>query len=206
MSLLLLCCCRHSTAAMLMTSSIQDRLSNNLNNVQKGFVFNRWNPSIRYDDTIKHSLSTKIRVALKKNHIKILHMTINEEDYYAKQISFYLYHRILSYYTNAPLLEYEPITLEKNIMYIVPEDEVEKIEKEYMEIFRTNMVTFKNQTLDLNTTNRVEQKILEEKFQRIVLDILDKIDMDNIMKKLKTTYENMKNEEQQQLNELRNLM
>ena len=114
-----------------------EKLSYPLLHIQPKFNLDSWNGSIRYDKIIEKDLVHKIRNALKINKINTFSMNMREEYYYIEQIVFYLYKRILTYFDENDLKNFELIELEYfcNIPK-TPWDLINNIEVEVLKIVK----------------------------------------------------------------------
>ena len=206
-SYLCILCCPHAYGASTMATNIIKQVSDYLSHIQPKFQLDVWNGSIRYDEIIKKELVQKIRKALKTNKINTLFMNMTEEYYYIEQIAFYLYTRILTNYCNNNLKEFQLVKLEYSVaFYKIPSNVLNSVETRYIDHFRNHIVQLKTHNLDLNTKDKSEQTIFQEKLQNIILNILEQINMEDIFWELKHAYEEIKNQEQLKTEQLRNLI
>ena len=97
----------------------------------------------------------------------------------------------MNYYNN-DIIKYKIIPTEfKGFTYDVPE----KIKNSYdinRESFRENFLKINdNYSISIDTENIAEVSILHEKFEEIVLNIIEKMDMNSMVKTISKEYENI---------------
>ena len=107
-------CFKHSTAAISLCEGILNKLNTLMPKIQPELmkIMNGWSPRIKYNDNIRKKLTLKLRNALKQNKIKVLSMNMEEEDFYGKQTTYFIYKRTLDYYENMNI-EFEIIPMKK---------------------------------------------------------------------------------------------
>ena len=126
-----------------------------------------WTPSIKYNDSIREKMTVKLRNALIQNNIKVLNMNMEDEEYYEKQLAYFMFKRLLNYYENRNI-EFEIVPMEKILCAF-------KVSEDIITSYLQNMVSFRNKFLKLNddysipidTKNESEITVLNEKFEKI---------------------------------------
>jgi len=170
-------------------------------------ILTGWSPSITYNDKIKNKLTMKIRNALKEHNIKVMNMNMSDENYYEKQFAYFIYNQLMNYYNNDIIIKYEVIPTEhKRFMHDVPE----KIKNLYdinRQSFRENFLKVNdNYSISIDTENIAEVSILHEKFEGILLNIIEKMDMSSMVKTISEAYENIQSNIQQEKESLQGLL
>lgn len=192
LSLCFMLCFRHTSCAMKLSEMTIKELSSICRDIQPTFtIFKGWSPSITYNDKIKNKMTIKIRNALKENNIKVMIMNMTHENFYETQIVYFIYKKLMNYY-NEDIIEFEIVPTEfKGFTYDVP--------KEIMNTYNINRESFREKFLKVNdkysisidTENIAEVRVLHEKFEKIILNIIEKMNMDSIVKTISEEYENI---------------
>jgi len=207
-SLCLMVCFRHTSCAMKLTDGTVRELSSLTFDIQPGTkILTGWRPSITYNDKIKKKLTMKIRNALKKHNIKVMNMNMSHENYYEKQFAYFIYNQLMNYYNNDIIIKYELIPTEyKEFTYNVPE-EIKNSYNINRESFRENFLKVNdNYSISIDTENVAEVSILHEKFEGILLNIIEKMDMNSMVKTISEAYENIQSNIQNEKESLRGLL
>ena len=192
LSCCLMVCFRHTSCATTLSEGTMKQISSLAYGIQPRIkILKGWTPSITYNDKIKKKISVKIRNALKENNIKVLLMNMENENFYETQIAYFIYNKLMNYYNN-DIIKYEIIPTEfKGFTYDVPEE----IKNSYdinRESFRENFLKINdNYSISIETENIAEVSILHEKFEEIVLNIIEKMDMNSMVKTISEEYENI---------------
>lgn len=207
-SLCLMVCFRHTSCAMKLTDGTVRELSSLTYGIQPEIkILTGWSPSITYNDKIKKKLTMKIRNALKEHNIKVMNMNMSDENYYEKQFAYFIYNQLMNYYNNDIIIKYEVIPTEyKGFMH----DVAEEIKNSYdinRQSFRENFLKVNdNYSISIDTENIAEVSILHEKFEGILLNIIEKMDMNSMVKTISEAYENIQSNIQQEKESLQGLL
>ena len=207
LSLCLMVCFRHTSCAMKLTDGTISELSSLTFGIQLGTkILTGWRPSITYNDKIKKKLTMKIRNALKEHNIKVLNMNMSHENFYETQIAYFIYNQLMNYY-NEDIIKYELIPSEyKGFTYNVSE-EIKNSYNINRESFRENFLKVNdNYSISIDTENIAEVSILHEKFEGILLNIIEKMDMNSMVKTISEAYENIQSNIQNEKESLRGLL
>ena len=191
-SLCFMLCFRHTSCAATLSEGTIKELSSLCRDIQPRFtILKGWSPSITYNDKIKNKITKKIRNALKENNIKVLVMNMSHENFYETQIAYFMYKKLMNYYNN-DIIEFEIIPTEfKAFTYDVPE-EIKNIYDINRNSFRTNFLKVNNNySISIDTENIAEIRVLHEKFEEILLNIIEKMDMNLIVKTISEEYDNI---------------
>ena len=110
-------------------------------------------------------------------------------------------------YYNEGIIEYKLIPTEyKGFTYNVSEE----IKKSYdinRESFRENFLKVNDKySISIDTENIAEVSILHEKFEGILLNIIEKMDMNSMVKTISEAYENIQSNIQQEKESLQGLL
>lgn len=208
LSLCLMVCFRHTSCAMKLTDGTIRELSSLIYGIQPGIkLLTGWSPSITFNDKIKKKLTMKIRNALNKHNIKVMNMNMSHENYYETQFAYFIYNQLMNYYNNDIIIKYELIPTEyKGFTYSVPE-EIKNSYNINRESFRENFLKVNdNYSISIDTENVAEVSILHEKFEGILLNIIEKMDMNSMVKTISEAYENIQSNIQQEKESLRGLL
>jgi len=207
LSLCLMLCFRHSYCAMTLSEGTIKEIATLIRKIQPEFmVFEGWTPHITHNDAIEKKMVLKLRNALKQNNIKVLDMNMETEDYYEKQIAHFIHKILLNYYEETNI-EFEIIPMTKNFcLYNVSEDIINSYETN-MESFRTNFLKLnENYSIPINTRNTSEITVLKEKFEKIMLDIIENMNMNSIVEIINTQYKQIQSGIEDETQQLRNIM
>lgn len=207
-SLCLTVCFRHTSCAMKLTDGTVRELSSLTYGIQPEIkILTGWSPSITYNDKIKNKLTMKIRNALKEHNIKVMNMNMSHENFYETQIACFIYNQLMNYYNNDIIIKYKIIPTEfKGFTYDVPE----KIKNSYninRESFRENFLKVNDKySISIDTENIAEVSILHEKFEGILLNIIEKMDINSMVKTISEAYENIQSNIQNEKESLKGLL
>lgn len=207
-SLCLMVCFRHTSCATKLTDGTIRELSSLTFGIQPEIkILTGWSPSITYNDKIKNKLTMKIRNALKKHNIKVLNMNMSHENFYETQFAYFIYNQLMNYYNNNIIIKYKLIPSEyKGFTYNVSE-EIKKSYDTNRESFRENFLKVNDKySISIDTENIAEVSILHEKFEGILLNIIEKMDMNSMVKTISEAYENIQSNIQQEKESLRGLL
>jgi len=118
-------------------------------------------------------------------------MNMSHENFYETQIAYFIYKKLMNYY-NEDIIEFEIIPTEfKGFTYDVPE-EIKNTYNINRESFRTNFLKVNNNySISIDTENIAEIRVLHEKFEEILLNIIEKMDMNLIVKTISEEYDNI---------------
>ena len=106
-------CFRHTYSAISLSNGAIKELTSLIGKIQPEFmVMIGWTPSIKYNDSIREKMTVKLRNALIQNNIKVLNMNMEDEEYYEKQLAYFMFKRLLNYYENRNI-EFEIVPMEK---------------------------------------------------------------------------------------------
>ena len=113
----------------------------------------------------------------------------------------------MNYYNNDIIIQYEVIPTEhKNFMHDVPE-EIKNLYDINRESFRENFLKVNdNYSISIDTENIAEVSILHEKFEGILLNIIEKMDMSSMVKTISEAYETIQSNIQQEKESLQGLL
>ena len=206
-SLCLMVCFRHTSCAMKLSEGTIRELSSLTFGIQPGTkILTGWTPSITFNDKIKNKLTMKIRNALKEHNIKVLNMNMSDENFYETQIAYFIYNQLMNY-CNEDIIKYELIPSEyKGFTYNVSE-EIKNSYNINRESFRENFLKVNdNYSISIDTENVAEVSILHEKFEGILLNIIEKMDMNSMVKTISEEYENIQSNIQNEKDSLRGLL
>lgn len=207
LSLCLMLCFKHSYCAMTLSEGTIKEIATLIRKIQPELMlFKGWTPHIMYNDAIKKKMVLKLRNALKQNNIKVLDMNMETEDYYEKQIAYFIYKILLNYYEKTNI-EFEIIPMTKDFCsYNVSEYIINSYETN-MDLFRTNFLKLnENYSIPINTRNTSEITVLKEKFEKIMLDIIENMDMNSIVEIINTQYKQIQSGIEDETQQLRNMM
>ena len=200
-------CFRHRYSAITMTDGAINELTPLIGKIQPEFmVLQGWTPSIKYNDSIREKMTVKLRNALKQNNIKVLNMNIEDEEYYEKQLAYFMFKRLLNYYENRNI-EFEIVPMEKILCAF-------KVSEDIITSYLQNMVSFRNKFLKLNddysipidTKNESEITVLNEKFEKIILDVIDNMDFNSLVEIINNHYQHIKSSIDDETEKLRNMI
>lgn len=201
-------CFKHSTAAISLCEGILNKLNTLMPKIQPELmkIMNGWSPRIKYNDNIRKKLTLKLRNALKQNKIKVLSMNMEEEDFYGKQITYFIYKRTLDYYENMNI-EFEIIPMKKTWwMYNVSDDITNSYENN-MDSFRNHLVSINDEyIIPIGTTNESEITVLHERFEKIMLDVIDHMNFDNIIETINNKYQQNQSTIDDETQKIRNMI
>lgn len=113
----------------------------------------------------------------------------------------------MNYYNNDIIIKYKVIPTEhKRFMHDVPE-EIKNLYDINRESFRENFLKVNdNYSISIDTENIAEVSILHEKFEGILLNIIEKMDMNSMVKTISEAYENIQSNIQEEKESLRGLL
>ena len=156
------------------------------------FLSNGWNGKIDESEDVEliRTLQLKIQYGFINNDIDI--REINSA-YYSTHISFYLYKRSIKYYSKPSMFKCFPLI--KNItVYEVPNIYLKNSRENIIE-FRKEFSKYKDQILDLSSTDFDIINKLKIKFKLILENIIyHEINMDDIIAKIQICYNEQKDE------------
>lgn len=207
LSLCFMLCFRHSYCAMTLSEGTIKEIATLIRKIQPELMlFEGWTPHIIYNDAIRKKMTLKLRNALKQNNIKVLNMNMETEDYYEKHIAHFIYKILLNYYEKTNI-EFEIIPMTKDFCsYNVSENIISYYETN-MDLFRTNFLKLnENYSIPINTRNTSEITVLNEKFEKIMLDIIENMNMNSIVEIINTQYKQIQSGIEDETQQLRNIM
>lgn len=200
-------CFRHKYSAITLSDGTIRGLTPLIGKIQpEVMVLIGWNPSIKYNDAIREKMTVKLRNALIQNKINVLDMNMEEDDYYEKQLAYFMYKRLLNYYENK-YIEFEIVPMEKTFC-------VFNVSEDIITSYLQNMVSFRNKFLKLNdeysipidTKNESEITILNEKFEKVILDVIDNMDFNSLVEIINNHYQHIKSSIDDETEKLRNMI
>lgn len=200
-------CFRHKYSAISLSDGAIKELTPLIGKIQPEFmVMIGWTPSIKYNDSIREKMTVKLRNALIQNNIKVLNMNMEDEEYYEKQLAYFMFKRLLNYYENRNI-EFEIVPMEKILCAF-------KVSEDIITSYLQNMVSFRNKFLKLNddysipidTKNESEITVLNEKFEKIILDVIDNMDFNSLVEIINNNYQNIKSSIDDETEKLRNMI
>ena len=156
------------------------------------FLSNGWNGKIdeSEDEELIRTLQLKIQYGFINNDIDIREVN---SAYYSTHISFYLYKRIIKYYRKPNIFKCFPL-IENITVYEVPYIYLKNSRENIIE-FRKEFSRYKDQILDLSSTDFDIINKLKRKFKIILENIIyHEINMDDIIAKIQICYNEQKNE------------
>ena len=200
-------CFRHKYSAISLSNGAIKELTSLIGKIQPEFmVMIGWTPSIKYNDSIREKMTAKLRNALIQNNIKVLNMNMEDEEYYEKQLAYFMFKRLLNYYENRNI-EFEIVPMEKILCAF-------KVSEDIITSYLQNMVSFRNKFLKLNddysipidTKNESEITVLNEKFEKIILDVIDNMDFNSLVEIINNHYQHIKSSIDDETEKLRNMI
>jgi hypothetical protein len=167
-------------------------------------VLQGWTPYIKYNDDIRNKLILNLRNALKLNNIKVLNMNMEEEDYYEKQLAYFIFKRLLNYYENTNN-EFEIVPMEKTFCAFKVSEDIIKSYLVNMESFHNNFLKLNDEySIPIDTKNESEIIVLNEKFEKVMLDVIDNMNFDSLVETINNHYQQIKSSLDDETQKLRN--
>ena len=104
-------------------------------------------------------------------------------------------------------IEFEIVPMEKTFC-------VFNVSEDIITSYLQNMVSFRNKFLKLNddysipidTKNESEITVLNEKFEKIILDVIDNMDFNSLVEIINNNYQNIKSSIDDETEKLRNMI
>ena len=140
---------------------------------------------------------------MKKNKIPTLEI---DTEYFIIQIAFYMYYHVLVYYdyeklkkTNENIHDFNTYNvIDDGLQYKIQNSEIVKLQDNMIFSFHENFLRLNNNTsISIDTTNRIEIQALDLKFEHIINTIIkERIDMNDMIKKIHNKSQQLKHDEE----------
>lgn len=200
--LLIMLCCSRTNTSMILAQSVIDELEKQLiSKIGSTELFTGWKPRISNNKLLKNSISSLCRASIIESNLNTWNLKGNEEDYIVKQIVGNLIKLLME--NNSETFELVMFQMEEDIFFKLPN---EIVSQDTITKFKDRMFEMKNVTLPQDTNDKQHHIILDEKLVMILLTIITNQKLIPIVGKAYVSHNNIKNNQIQNLNKMRNNM
>jgi hypothetical protein len=199
--LIMLCCSRTNTSNILAKSVIDELEKQLISKIGSAALFTGWRPRISKNKPLKNSISLLCRASITESNLNTWNLTGYDEDYIVNQIVGNLIKLLME--NNSETFELVMFPLKENILFELP-DEI--VSQDTITKFKDRMFEMKNVTLPQDTNDKQHHIILDEKLVLILQTIVTNEKLIPMIGKAYISHNNIKNNQTQGLNNMRNHM